>query len=138
MSKTNVIMNPPKYIIKKDKGIIICKIYTISDITLYKNIDYNQIDSKLKKLFSHKFEDTIVFTAVAKCSKHDEYNELIGKRIAESKCKRKIYNHYLKVYQQLYNMLIQDINIISYNINNLYNCLQKEEQHSKDLMQYED
>jgi hypothetical protein len=77
-----------------------------------------------------------VFTAVAKLHKGDKWEEIKGKRIAESKCKRNIYKFYLRLYSNVYTELMYgDIKLLGRHIDNLSYCLSREHKHLKELMQ---
>ena len=137
MSKINVKMTQPKYIIKPEDGVVVCSITAQGSNNCYKNIyDVFVNNPKLKKKYGLYWIDSgKVFTAVTKLHKGDKWNEIKGKRIAESKCKRNIYNFYLRLYTDVYmEILNRDIKLLSQHIDNLSYCLSREHKHLKELM----
>lgn len=138
MSKINVQMTQPKYIIKPEDGVVICSITAEGSNDCYTNLYDVFIDNpKLKKKYGIDYLDsTKVFTAVTKLHKGDKWDEIKGKRIAESKCKRNIYKFYLRLYKDVYNEIMNnDIKLLSHHIDNLFYCANREDKHLKELMQ---
>lgn len=137
MSKINVKMTQPKYIIKPENGVVICSISARGNNDCYKNLYDAVVDNpKLRKKYGlHWIDDGKVFTAVAKLHNGDKWDEIKGKRIAESKCKRKIYKFYLRLYNDIYKELLnKDIELLSQHKDNLFYCLNRENKHLKELM----
>lgn len=138
MSKINVQMTQPKYIIKPEDGVVVCSITANGNNYCYNNLCDIFIDNpKLRKKYGIQYLNSIqVFTAVAKLHKGDKWDEVKGKRIAESKCKRKIYKFYQRLYQEVYNEIMnKDIVLLSQHIDNLFYCVNREDNHLKELMQ---
>lgn len=138
MSKINVQMTQPKYIIKPEDGVIVCSITAHGNNDCYNNLcDVIGQSPKLQKKYGLRWIDTTqVFTTVTKLHKGDKWDEIKGKRIAESKCKRNIYNFYLRLYTDVYmEILNKDIKLLSQHIDNLSYCLSREHKHLKELMQ---
>ena len=136
MSKTNIKMNQPTYIVKRDDGVIICKITTQGNWKNFHNLYGGFLISKIRKKFYINWIDgPIIFTAVARHHKSDVWNETLGKHIAESKCKKKIYNFYKRLYKTI---LIEttntDIKDLTRCVDNLTFCEDREEKHFKDLI----
>lgn len=137
MSKINVRMTQPKYIIKPNDGIVVCQIQTNGDSNPYKlAYDIVNLSPKLQKKYSIKWtDDTLQFTAIAKLHKEDTWDELKGKRIAESKCKRKIYEFYLRLYADILEELTKkDTKLLHHHLNNLEYCVNRESLHLKELI----
>ena len=137
MSKINVKMTQPKYIIKPEDGVVICSITAQGSNNCYKNIyDVFVNNPKLKKKYGlHWIDSGKVFTAVTKLHKGDKWNEIKGKRIAESKCKRKIYEFYLRLYADILKELMNnDIKLLNSHLYNLEYCVNREARHLKELM----
>ena len=137
MSKINVRMTQPKYIIKPNDGIVVCQIQTNGDSNPYKLVyDIVNLSPKLQKKYSIKWtDDTLQFTAIAKLHKEDTWDELKGKRIAESKCKRKIYEFYLRLYADILEELTKkDIKLLNHHLDNLEYCVNRESRHLKELI----
>lgn len=138
MSKINVQMTQPKYIIKPEDGVVVCSITAQGSNDCYKNIyDVLTNNPKLKKKYRLDWMDSYkVFTAVAKLHKGDKWDEIKGKRIAESKCKRKIYKFYQRLYKEVYyEIMNKDIELLGQHIDNLFYCVNREDNHLKELMQ---
>lgn len=138
MSKINVQMTQPKYIIKPEDGVVICSITANGNIDCYKNLYDVSIDNpKFKKKYGINYIDsTKVFTAVTKLHKGDKWDEIKGKRIAESKCKRNIYKFYLRLYNDVCDEILnKDIKLLNQHIDNLFYCANREDNHLKELMQ---
>ena len=137
MSKINVQMTQPKYIIKPEDGVVICSIAAHGNNDCYKHICDVLVDNpKLRKKYGlHWIDSGKIFTAVAKLHKGDKWEEIKGKRIAESKCKRKIYEFYLRLYTDIMRELVKtDIKLLNHHSDNLVYCLNREAQHLKELM----
>lgn len=129
-------MSQPTYIVKKDDGVIICKITTQGNMRSFKSIGEASFAKKIRKKF-HLYwaDDVITFTAVVKHHKSDVWNETLGKHIAESKCKKKIYNFYKRLYNTIYlEIMNTDIKDLVRYVDNLTFCEDREEKHFKDLI----
>lgn len=138
MSKINVQMTQPKYIVKPEDGVVICSITANGSNDCYGSLyDVIRHNPKLQKKYGLSWiNDTKVFTAVTKLHKGDKWDEVKGKRIAESKCKRNIYKFYLRLYNEVYNELLnKDIILLNQHIENLFYCVSRENNHLKELMQ---
>ena len=138
MSKINVMMSQPKYIIKPEDGVVICSITAVGNGDCYNHLyDILINNSKLRKKYGIRYLDgPKIFTAVTKLHKEDTWNEIKGKRIAESKCKRKIYEFYLRLYTDILKKLMNnDIRMLNRHLDNLEYCANREEKHLKELMQ---
>lgn len=137
MSKINVMMSQPKYIIKPEDGVVICSITAVGNGDCYNHLyDILINNSKLRKKYGIRYLDSPkIFTAVTKLHNGDKWDEIKGKRIAESKCKRKIYKFYLRLYNDIYTELLnKDIELLSQHKDNLFYCLNRENKHLKELM----
>ena len=130
MSKINVQMTQPKYIIKPEDGVVICSITARGNNDCYTNFYDVFIDnSKLKDKYGINYIDSAkVFTAVTKLHKGDKWDEVKGKR--------NIYKFYLRLYRAVYNEIInKDIKLLNQHIDNLFYCANREGKHLKELMQ---
>ena len=128
-------MRQPTYIVKKDDGVIICKITTKGN-DIFEYLEVYSMYKKLKKRFNIAYiDDKLEFTTVVRHHKSDVWNETLGKHIAESKCKKKIYNFYKRLYkialEEITNTDIKDL--VRY-VDNLTFCEYREEKHFKDLI----
>ena len=136
MSKTNIKMSQPSFIVKKDDGIIVCKIETKGNTEVFEKLDIYMMSRKLKKRFNiYSINDTLTFTVVTRHHKSDVWNEIVGKRIAEAKCKRQIYDFYHRVYKFILDKIKKsDIAQLERYVDNLGYCQIREDKHYKDLM----
>lgn len=136
MSKTNIKMSQPTYIVKRDDGVIICKITTQGNWENFRNLYSGFIITKIRKKFHINWiDESLIFTAVVRHHKSDVWNETLGKHIAESKCKKKIYNFYKRLYRTiLCEITNTDIKDLVRYIDNLTFCEDREEKHFKDLI----
>ena len=138
MSKTNIKMGKPQYIIKPEDGVVICKITTqgCDDNFPYLDLWSVKLSKKLQKRYGISvMTKTLEFTAVVRLHKEDTWDEVKGKRIAESKCKRKIYEFYLRLYDFVINEIMQnDIALFNQHIDNLVYCVNREDKHLKELI----
>ena len=131
MSKTNVkVISSPEYIVNREKGVIICKMVVELDYyPAMKSSTYRRLN---KKFYDWNCRKT--FTAVAKHHKSDVWNEVLGKRIDESKCKMKIYKYYSRVMLAIANELRMIMDTYNYYEINLAYAYKRENNHLKDLM----
>jgi hypothetical protein len=129
-------MSQPTYIVKKDDGVIICKITTQGN-EVFKYLSIPSMYKKLKKRFNIGYiDDELEFTTVVRHHKSDVWNETLGKHIAESKCKKKIYNFYKRLYKFILDEIVRiDIEDMTRYIDNLTFCELREEKHFKDLIE---
>ena len=138
MSKTNIVMGQPRYIIKPDKGIVICQIDANGRDWVFDCLDFwnRKFNAKIEKKFNLvSINARKTFTAVARLHRIDVWNETLGKHIAESKCKKKIYNFYKRLYKTiLCEITNTDIKDLVRYVDNLTFCEDREENHFKDLI----
>lgn len=130
-------MSQPTYIVKKDDGVIICKIITQGNWENFHNLYSGYvIYTKIRKKFHINWiDESLIFTAVVRYHKSDVWNETLGKHIAESKCKKKIYNFYKRLYNTiLAEIMNTDIKDLTRYVDNLTFCELREEKHFKDLI----
>lgn len=136
MSKTNIKMEKPTYIVKPEDGVIVCSIQACGNVD-YRNLFIsNDIIQKVRKRFHiHYIDEWKTFTVVTRLHKDDKWDEVTGKRIAESKCKRKIYEFYLRLYDFVVNEIMRnDIALFNQYTDNLMYCVHREAQHFKELI----
>lgn len=136
MSKTNLKMEKPTYIINHEKGAVVCSIEVCSNIYDYPNLFISGLTQKISKKFHINWvNQPQTFTAVAKLHKEDTWDEIKGKRIAESKCKRKIYKFYCRLYDFVISEIMHnDIALFNQHTDNLAYCFNRENVHLKELM----
>lgn len=95
--RTNLVIGNPHYIIKEEEGIIVC---TISAVVKHMAGSHAVINMKKCPIKSSDLSFTV--KAVAKCHNEDNFSVTKGKRIAESRCKAKLFNKAYKFYFYLY------------------------------------
>lgn len=137
MSKTNLKMGKPTYIINSEKGVVVCSIKVHGGIDCYHNLLINNDLTRkiIKKFHINWINQPQIFTAVAKLHKEDTWDEIKGKRIAESKCKRRIYKFYCRLYDFVISEILHnDIRLLNIHTDNLAYCLNRENRHLKELM----
>lgn len=85
------IKTEPKFIVKPEDKVVVCKMKV--DMQLDKSECWNYMystswDTKAPMV---SFNGRFTVTAKAKCSSEDTFDEVIGKRIAESRAKAKAF-----------------------------------------------
>lgn len=141
MSKTNIKMKKPTYIVKPEDGVVVCSIQACGNADDYPNIFIGKhVTQKVRKRFHiHYIDEWQTFTVVVRLHKEDTWDEVVGKRIAESKCKRKIYEFYLRLYDFVVNEITHnDIVLLNQYTDNLMYCVHRETKHLKELTGNED
>lgn len=133
--KTRIQMTKPEFIVKEDDGIVVCKIRTKATFAnILPKLQIYKMD--IFKQFGMLFiDDDLLFTAITKLHDSDKWDELKGKRIAESKCKRKIFNFYSRVYKHFLSLCERDLDTFKKIIHNTTNAMYIENKHLKELMQ---
>lgn len=132
--KSKVFIMDKKFIVNKDKGIVICKLLYGIDFT-YKLFD-DFID---RRLYSKKFPDVdcnLDFTVVgkAKCHGNDVFDETLGKSIAEGKAKCKMFNKISAIFSEIgrnVNKIVDGCNDETYRYGDLAN---RENSHVNNLI----
>ena len=99
MKRKTYVKCEPKYIVKKEEGMVICVLNCYVD--LISNPYFMMFEyGKHRKLLPNISRDgRFTITSIAKCHKDDTFDEIKGKRIAESKAKIKAFNIAGKVYK---------------------------------------
>lgn len=137
MSKTNIKMEKPTYIVKPEDSVIVCSIQACGNIGNYPDllICHSLMQKVRKRFHIHWIDEWQTFTVVVRLHKNDKWDEVTGKRIAESKCKRKIYEFYLRLYDFVVNEIMRnDIALFNQYTDNLMYCVHREAQHFKELI----
>ena len=141
MSKTNIKMKKPTYIVKPEDGVVVCSIQACGNMDNYHNllICYSLIQKIRKRFHINYVNEWQTFTVVARLHKDDKWDEVTGKRIAESKCKRKIYEFYCRLYSFVIDEILHnDIALFNQYADNLMYCYNRETRHLKELTGNED
>ena len=112
VKKTFVTFDTPKYIVNKESKVTVCiidcswnnKSTVISDIWIRKVC--NIIEDKFPEYNRPSFK----VVGVARCSENDTYNEIVGKRIAESKAKAEAFNKIWKLLSATTKAIKEELN----------------------------
>lgn len=132
--KTRIQMTKPEFIVKEEDGIVVCKISARANFADI--MPTLSVYSNLFRQFGMVFiDDERSFTSIAKLHKSDKWNEVQGKRIAESKCKRKIFDFYSRVYKHFISLCNKDLDAFKKIMYNTTNAMHIEDNHLKELMQ---
>lgn len=133
MKRKTYLKCEPKYIVKKEEGMVICVLKC--DMNLYAHPCFNVMTyNKHRKILPNVTTDgRFTVTAVTKCHKDDIFNEIKGKRIAESKAKVKAFN----VASKVYNAYVKDLEgyakILTENMGNCLIVMDEEIEHFNNL-----
>ena len=139
--KTKIWMSNPYYIIKPEEGIVVCKIRAASDIRdVFDCFGFHRkpVNKLIKKFNLSDIETPREFSAITKLRKGDKWDVTLGKRIAESKCKRNIFKFYYRLYTECIECLLQEIAKFNLICDATLYAAQKENKHLKELIGNED
>ena len=114
----NVVANNNEVTVRCISTINTSKIPGMDEISLkevldaFPNVDYDEL-----------MREFIFYTeANAKCSPEDNYDKVLGQRIAESRAQTKAYNIAVRIYCIIYDVLEDKLQDVSWLIHNSYNC----------------
>lgn len=136
--KTKIQMSKPQYIVKPEAGIVVCKIDAESIVDklfdTFSLYSYS-LGKKIKKKFNiNSIGHPLTFSAVARLHKGDEWDETLGKRIAESKCKRMIYSFYDRVYTDCIENILHEVAMFNEVNDAVHYAKIREYKHFKELI----
>lgn len=99
------IKTEPKFIVKPEDKVVVCKMKVDMQLNKPEYWDYTlQINWRDKApMVNYKGEFTV--TAKARCSSEDTFDEVIGKRIAESRAKAKAF----KIAKNVWSCIAKDL-----------------------------
>ena len=107
--KTNVVFSEPKYIVNKEKKTVVCLLKVEPEMSPRGTHYWDD-----SRWYSNKFNTDCMgkFQAkgVAKCSEDDEFNEQLGKRIAESKAKKQGFAIASQIMETVFDKLVKEVN----------------------------
>lgn len=136
--KTYVKMTKPQYIVNEKAGIVVCKITAYTRIVkmsfMFNSINLYSSDAIPNKYHFDYIDEEKNFTAIAKLSPNDTWDEVIGRRIAESKCKQKIYKFYSRVYSDVFKRFYQELKQLDDVIDTTNYAYKRETEHLKELI----
>ena len=133
--KTKVTIVNRKFYVDKNKRAVTCVIKGSLDTDVCDCIYLGDMWDNLRHKFNLYPPGTILtFIATTKCHKDDIFDEVKGKRIAESKAKAKMFKYYARMFSAIENSLNTNIlsKIIRLKIANVY-AYSSEKKHIKDL-----
>lgn len=133
--KTHIKLSEPIYKIDEEAGEISCYIAAQAKLEIFNYIFFDNIPmyKKLMNKFQLGGYDEIKsFTGIARL-KEDKWNETLGKRIAESKCKRSIYGFYSKVFDFIGNEIDKELTVLDQTWSTLLAAKNTEEKHFEQL-----
>ena len=133
--KTHIKLSEPIYKIDEEAGEISCYIEAQAKLEIFNYIFFDNIPmyKKLMNKFQMAGYDEIRgFTGVARL-KDDKWDETLGKRIAESKCKRSIYSFYKKVFGFIADEIENELNTLDKIWNTVWTAEMIEARHFKQL-----
>lgn len=135
-------IDEPKYKINAKKGTVTCiQKCRLSDFSNFLNDGKSilipaTIIRKLKKVFkddSYNTSKEYIFSATAHCNPEDKFDESIGKKIAQTKMRLKVYNRM----RDINDVLLDEIKRLSNNYNYASEktdfLIQREKSHLKEL-----
>lgn len=122
-----------EFIVKPESKVVICKMKVsmqLFDSDLWDYIDYDWWVTKAPMVNTHG-EFTV--TAKARCNPNDTFDEVIGKRIAESKAKTKAFKIAKNVWNCIAKGLTEKANIANIMAKNCAAMEEIESNHVKEL-----
>lgn len=128
--KTNLLIDNPTYFVHEDDGIVVCVIHcyikAIAGVPML-----SAIESKKCPVSLDGFHFTV--KAVAKCHNEDKFDITKGKRIAESRCKAKVFRKASLFYKHLLDFYSNNLHhVMNYCYNNSW-LYKKELNHINEL-----
>lgn len=134
--RTALRMTQPEFNIKKEHGVVICHI-TVRDMSFFKS-HYLRLSYHLREILYKKYGYDVNkeknFVGVAKLHRNDTWDEITGKRIAESKCKRAIFAYYSRIDKEILKYVSKDLDMYKQIINSIDFAKQTEDKHFQDLI----
>ena len=106
--------------------------FKIRDIKYYVNPNKKTVVCVID--FFERTGQTFRVKGKSKCSDEDTFNEVIGKRIAESRAKTKMYKTISSIYYELFNMSVKLSNELLSKFNNSKALVTKEMLHTYNLI----
>lgn len=134
--KTHIKLSEPEYIINVETREISCYIEAQAQLEIFNFLFFDNVSmyKKLMKKFQMTgYDDFVGFTGVARIKDGDIWDETLGKRIAESKCKRSIYQFYKKVFRFIWQQLMNELCEFDCILDAVWTANNTEEKHFKQL-----
>nr|DAG83989.1 MAG TPA: hypothetical protein [Caudoviricetes sp.] len=99
------IKTEPKFIVKPEDKVVVCKMKVDMQLNKSECWDYIYNITWGTKAPMVRFDGKFIVTAKAKCDSEDTFDEVIGKRIAESKAKAKVF----KIAKNVWGCIAKDL-----------------------------
>lgn len=104
--KNRVLITDTKFHVDTENKVVVCELKV--DMQMHKNPAYYVVNRNMwGKRFPHvNWEGQFIVRAKARCNASDTFDETVGKRIAESRAKVKMFNTAWKVYRECEDALV--------------------------------
>lgn len=104
--KTKVTIISRKFYVDKNKKVITCAIKSVLNTDVCECIYLGDMWTNLKNKFNfYPPYSTLTFIATTRCREGDKFDDIKGKRIAESKAKAKMFKYYARMLNNIENSL---------------------------------
>lgn len=131
--KNRIKISKTTYYVDVENKVVICKLDC--DMQLFKHPSYIYINRSLwfEKFPNVDFNGKFTVVAKAKCDTIDDFDEVKGKRIAESKAKAKMFKLASKVYLECHSALMEYVTPILQSSEACFDAYLRERNHVKEL-----
>lgn len=104
--KNRVLITGTKFHVDTENKVVVCELKV--DMQMHKNPAYCVVNSDMwrKKLPYVSWDGQFTVRAKARCNASDTFDETVGKRIAESRAKAKMFNIAWKVWRECEDALV--------------------------------
>ena len=118
-----VFIDKPKFIVKEGSKTVVCIMKVLVDCW----------KSSQKNVYGRS-SDIITVKGISKCHPDDKFDEVVGKRIAESRAKKEAYRKGIDYLQNTLNNTVVYENELKKSMIDLHKYERKEKDHIKELM----
>lgn len=123
-----------KFIVKPEEKVVVCAMNVDMQLLKFDSWDMIEIsDWKAKAPMVNNLYGMFTVTAKAKCAPDDKFDEVIGKRIAESRAKSKAFRIAKNVWSCIAEKLLNEYNISMEMYKNCAAMEEIESNHAKEL-----
>lgn len=131
--KNRVLITDTKFHVDTENKVVVCELKV--DMQIYKNPAYYAINGNMwrKKLPHVNWDGQFTVRAKARCNASDTFDETVGKRIAESRAKAKMFSIAQRVWGECYKVLTCYAAECSRSIQACLEAKRIEENHVKEL-----
>lgn len=104
--KNRVLITGTKFHVDTENKVVVCELKV--DMQMHKNPAYYVVSGDMwrKKLPYVSWDGKFTVRAKARCNASDTFDETVGKRIAESRAKAKMFNIAWKVWRECEDALV--------------------------------